>query len=68
MSELMTLKEVAAMLKVTTKTLYKLRGQGQIAFTKIGGATRISLDELERFLATNRDTMDAAQASQATEG
>ncbi len=64
MPEYMKLKAVAAALGVSVKTLYTLRDRG-LVFTKIGGATRISRDELERFLAANRDGADTAKASRA---
>ena len=52
MSELYKLKEVAAILKVSTPTLYAWRDAGKIKFIKIGGRNRISSDELERFIRT----------------
>lgn len=51
MIELMKLKDVAAALKVTIPTLYNLAKRGQIHFVKIGSATRISAEEVQRLTA-----------------
>jgi len=50
MLELFKLKEVAAALKVTRPTLYKLAKRGKLHFIKIGSSTRIAKDELDRLL------------------
>lgn len=50
MSELLTLKAVADLLKVHTQTLYHWRNHGKITFVKVGGRNRITRDEVERFL------------------
>ena len=50
MSELLTLKAVAELLKVHTQTLYYWRNHGKITFVKVGGRNRITREEVERFL------------------
>lgn len=50
MSELLTLKTVADLLKVHTQTLYHWRRLGKIKFVTVGGRNRITRDEVERFL------------------
>jgi excisionase family DNA binding protein len=51
MPEMLTLKEVAAMLKVTIPTLYNLRKRGLLQFVKIGRLTRIEKECLLHYLA-----------------
>jgi excisionase family DNA binding protein len=51
MPEMLKLKDVAAALKVTIPTLYNLAKRGKLHFVKIGAATRINKDEINRFLA-----------------
>ena len=53
--QLYTLKSAAERLAVTRKTLYALHSKGQLEFVKIGAATRIAKDELERFVKANSD-------------
>lgn len=48
--EFFKLKEVAAILKVSTPTLYAWRDTGKIKFIKIGGRNRITREELDRFI------------------
>lgn len=55
MLEYMTLKDVAAALHITVKTLYMMRKRGELKFTKIGAHNRINRAELERFLASHTD-------------
>lgn len=50
MENYLTLKDVAARLKVTKKTLYEWRRAGKIEFVKIGTRNRITTAELERFI------------------
>lgn len=53
--QLYTLNSAAERLAVTRKTLYALHSKGQLEFVKIGAATRIAKDELERFVKANSD-------------
>jgi len=53
--QLCTLKSAAAKLAVTRKTLYTLHSKGQLEFVKIGKATRVTVEELERFVKANAD-------------
>ncbi len=75
--QLCTMKTAAARLAVTRKTLYALHARGQLEFVKIGKATRIALDELERFVKANADgtrrtsaelTEQTGQAAQTGQG
>lgn len=60
MPEFYKLKEVAAILKVSTPTLYSWREAGKIKFIKIGGRNRISREELDRFIrAQEQNTAEA---------
>jgi len=45
--ELMTLEEVAAYLKVTTRTIYRMLEEKQIPAFKIRGTWRFRKDEIE---------------------
>ena len=47
----LTVKEVASLLKVSTKTVYRWLGRGALHGRKIGGGWRIPLADLENFLA-----------------
>lgn len=69
--QLCTLKSAAAKLAVTRKTLYALHSKGQLEFVKIGKATRVTVEELERFVKANADgtrQTSAAQMEQAEQG
>ena len=48
--QLYTMTEAARKLAVTTQTLYRLYHKGQMAFVKVGTGTRISADELARYI------------------
>lgn len=47
MSEIMTLDEVAAYLKVTPRTIYRMLDENQIPAFKVRGAWRFRMDEIE---------------------
>ena len=47
---LFTVKEVAKMLRLTEKTVYKMLKAGTIASVKIGGALRVTQDELDKVM------------------
>jgi excisionase family DNA binding protein len=60
--EFLKLKEVAAILKVSTPTLYAWRDTGKIKFIKICGRNRITREELNRFIkAQEQQTAEANQ-------
>lgn len=46
----LTIKEAADRMSVSTKTIYRLMNWGKLRKVKIGGATRISEDELNEYL------------------
>lgn len=47
MSEILTMREVAALLKINEKTAYKLAAKGNIPGFKVGGSWRFDRRELE---------------------
>lgn len=49
----MTLDEVAAYLKVTTRTIYRMLEEDQIPAFKIRGAWRFRKDEIEKMTKQN---------------
>ena len=49
-----SIKDVAKMLSVSTKTVYRLINQGKLAMVKIGRSTRIDEVELDNFLLSLR--------------
>jgi excisionase family DNA binding protein len=57
MSTLLTVKEVAERLKVTTRTVQKWQEEGTISFIKIGKCVRIREEHLENWL--NKKTVKA---------
>ena len=52
--KMMTIKDVAEMLRVSTKTVYRLISQGFLVTVKIGRATRIDESELNNYLLSIR--------------
>ena len=57
MSNLLTVKEVAAKLKVSTRTVQRWQEEGTIAFIKIGKCIRMREEHLENWL--NKRTIKA---------
>lgn len=49
-SEIMTVKEVAAYLKIKEKTAYRLAGEGKLPAFKVGGAWRFRRAELDAWI------------------
>lgn len=43
---LLTVRDVAARLQVSTKTVYRLKAQGQLGFVMVGGSLRFREDDL----------------------
>ncbi|MFO0852414.1 MAG: helix-turn-helix domain-containing protein [Gemmataceae bacterium] len=50
---LLTKKEVAAQLRISTRTLDRLRAGGQLRATKVLGTVRFTAAELDRFITKN---------------
>lgn len=46
MSEILTVREVAALLKINEKTAYKLAAKGKIPGFKVGGSWRFDTGEI----------------------
>jgi excisionase family DNA binding protein len=51
--KLLTVKEVAEILKVSNQTVYNWTSKGELIPIKVGGAVRIKEQELNRFLDDN---------------
>lgn len=49
-NEIMTLKEVAAYLKLAEKTAYKLAAEGKLPGFKVGGSWRFKRTDLEKWI------------------
>ena len=48
--EILTLKEVAAYLKLAEKTAYKLAAEGKLPGFKVGGSWRFRREDIERWI------------------
>jgi excisionase family DNA binding protein len=48
--QILTLKEVAAYLKLADKTAYKLAAEGKLPGFKVGGSWRFKSDDIERWI------------------
>jgi excisionase family DNA binding protein len=51
----MTLREVAELLKLSEKTLYRLAQQGEIPAFKVGGSWRFRRTDIEMWIARRID-------------
>lgn len=49
-SDIMTVREVAAYLKITQKTAYRLTAEGKIPGFKVGGAWRYRLADIDAWI------------------
>ncbi len=49
-TDIMTIKEVAAYLKLTEKTAYRLAAEGKIPGFKVGGSWRFRRNEIEDWI------------------
>jgi excisionase family DNA binding protein len=49
---LLTVREVAARLSVSTATVYGLCGRGELAYLRVSGAIRVRREDLEALLRT----------------
>jgi len=50
LKNLLTVKEVAALLRVSTQTLYKMLEQGQIPAVKVGSQWRFDGDKIQTWI------------------
>lgn len=48
--EILTLKEVAAYLKLAKKTAYRLAAEGKLPGFKVGGSWRFKRDDVEQWI------------------
>lgn len=49
-SDIITVRELAAYLKITEKTAYRLAAEGKIPGFKVGGAWRFRQNEIENWI------------------
>jgi excisionase family DNA binding protein len=61
MDHLLTAKEVAAMLRVSSQTLYKMLEQGEIPAVKIGSQWRFDREKVKSWLEGRADEPDPAK-------
>ncbi|MET0411365.1 MAG: helix-turn-helix domain-containing protein [Polyangiaceae bacterium] len=50
LKHMLTVKEVAALLRVSTQTLYKMLEQGQIPAVRVGSQWRFDRDKVESWI------------------
>ena len=55
MADILTASQVAALLKVHLRTVYKLARRGSIPGTKFGGGWRFSKNEILKMLGSNHE-------------
>lgn len=60
-SELLTAREAAEFLKISTRKLYDLETRGEIQAIRIGRSIRYEAEELQRFVASLRATVAVAK-------
>jgi excisionase family DNA binding protein len=56
--ELMTVEEVAAKLRVSTKTIRRWCADGQIKALRVGRQWRVTQDALDKFLAESQEVKE----------
>lgn len=61
--EILTISEVAKLLKINEKTAYRLVSQSEIPGFKVGGSWRFRADELRRWMEI-QSTGDKSEAKQ----
>lgn len=54
--QILTLKEVAAYLKLAEKTAYKLAAEGKLPGFKVGGSWRFKETDIERWIEAKKKT------------
>ncbi len=52
--QILTLKEVAAYLKLAEKTAYRLAGEGKLPGFKVGGSWRFKREDIEAWIEDNK--------------
>ena len=58
---LLTVRETAAVLKVTPRTLFRWLAEGRLSAVRIGHTTRIRSADLEAFIARHVTATDTAR-------
>lgn len=53
--QILTLKEVAAYLKLAEKTAYRLASEGKLPGFKVGGSWRFKREDLEAWIEENKN-------------
>jgi excisionase family DNA binding protein len=53
--QILTLKEVAAYLKLAEKTAYRLASEGKLPGFKVGGSWRFKKDDLEQWIEKQKN-------------
>lgn len=53
--QILTLKEVAAYLKLAEKTAYRLASEGKLPCFKVGGSWRFKREDLEAWIEEQKD-------------
>lgn len=56
--------EVSSLLRVSKRTVYRLRKSGVLRAVRLGRAVRIPAEEIARLLATKQEHMENANADQ----
>lgn len=54
--QILTLKEVAAYLKLAEKTAYKLAAEGKLPGFKVGGSWRFKKEDIEHWIEAKKKT------------
>lgn len=54
-SQILTLKEVAAYLKLAEKTAYRLASEGKLPGFKVGGSWRFKREDLETWIDSQKE-------------
>ncbi|EKO3791393.1 helix-turn-helix domain-containing protein [Vibrio metschnikovii] len=52
--QILTLKEVAAYLKLAEKTAYRLASEGKLPGFKVGGSWRFKMEDLETWIDSQK--------------
>lgn len=60
-TEILTLKEVAAYLKIKEKTAYRLAAEGKLPGFKVGGAWRFRGSDIETWIRLQSEGIRAGQ-------
>ncbi len=55
MTNIVTVKAIQNLLKLSSSTIYKLAAIGQIPAFKIGDSWRFDLEEVEKFVASQKE-------------